>query len=199
MAAFPGPQWAELAEYLGERFCPEQMDHTDALVAAEFSERSGDEADFYRSSNAYLYDLTRFSESGTKEPYRALIRYLVGPGARLLDYGCGIGSDGLRFVAEGSDVSFADYDNPSTAYLRWRLARRRLSCPVYDVERLPADLRFDLVYSFDVLEHLEEPLTVLRRLEGLAPYVCVNLIYEDPDDRYPLHYAHDWQPLIDYV
>lgn len=199
MAIPPGPEWQELAAYLGERFNPRWTVQPERLLAEEFRSRNCSEEEFYRSTEGYLYDLTAFAESGTKEPYRALIRYLLPPGATLLDYGCGIGSDGLRFLAEGYRVAFADFNNPSTRYLRWRLKRRGIDSPLYDVEQLPAGLRFDLVYSFDVLEHVKEPLELMRRLEGLGRFVAVNLISEDPAAPYPLHFAHDWRPLLDHV
>jgi|GEM_PF-1977823 len=199
MAAAHGPEWAELEQYLGERFNPAWTAQPAELLAREFTAHRGAEEQFYRTTEGYLYDLTAFAETATKEPYRALIRMVLPAGAKLLDYGCGIGSDGLRFLAEGYKVAFADFDNPSTRYLRWRLARRGLSAPVYDVERLPEGLSFDLVYSFDVLEHVAEPLPLLQRLEGMARYVAVNLISEDPADPYPLHHRHDWRPLEAHV
>lgn len=189
-------EWAELEAYLGEDFSADDAREASALVAQEFN-RYDDLTDFYRSSGAYLYDLTQFSLTGTKDPYRALIRLLTEPGAKILDYGCGIGSDGLRLVQDGYDVTFADFDNPSTAYLRWRLARRCLSSQVLDVERLPAGLRFDLAYSFDVLEHVEDPVGFLERLEGMASIVAVNFIIEEHSDEFPMHFTHDWAALLE--
>ena len=53
----------------------------------------------------------------------------------MLDYGCGIGSDGLALIEAGYEVTFADFDNPSTRYLRWRLEQRGLDAPVHDLDR----------------------------------------------------------------
>ena len=84
------------------------------------------------------------------------------PGARVLDYGCGIGSDGLALLEAGYEVEFADFDNPSTAYLRWRLARRELSAPIYDLDvEVPGG--FDAAYAFDVIEHVDDPFALPRR------------------------------------
>ena len=77
-----------------------------------------------------------FAMSGTKTPYlRELDAARAAPARRLLDYGCGIGSDGLRLQRLGYRVDFADFDNPSDAYLRWRLERRGVDAPVHDVEQ----------------------------------------------------------------
>ncbi len=184
----------ELQAYLGEDFEPGHLEHHVHEVAREL-EAAPDEATFYRTSKAYLYDLTIFGLSGTKAPYRRLIRELVAPGSRLLDYGCGIGADGLRLRAEGYRVDFADFDNPSTAFLRWRLARRRhRRARVYDLDReLPTG--YDLTYCFDVIEHVEDPPAFLDQLAATAAVVVVNLLEDLPDDPHP-HHALDIEGLV---
>lgn len=166
----------ELREYLGEEFDESRLwNHGDEVEREESV--APDERTFYRTSTAYLYDLTAFGTWPTKVPYRSLVRRLCPPGGTLLDYGCGIGSDGLRLAADGFRVAFADFDNPSTRYLEWRLGRRGLDLPVYDVE---ADVPggFDLAYAFDVIEHVEEPMAFLEELERRAAVVVVNLLEE---------------------
>ena len=191
-------EWQELKEYLGQDFRPELCHQSTDLVAREFC-RSPNEAEFYRTSAGYLYDLTGFSMRETKEPYRSLVRLLAPPGARLLDYGCGIGSDGLKFLNEGYEVSFADFQNPSTAYLQWRLRQRNSGAAVYDVEQFPSEMHFDLAYSFDVLEHVADPYRFLERLEGVADYVAVNFIVEEHNADFPMHYTHDWEKLEGWI
>ena len=101
-----GREEQELREYLGERFDLNRLRQYEHQLAAEFA-AADDEQSFYRTSVAYLYNLTAFAMTGTKLPYlRELIRR-VPPGARVLDYGCGIGSDGLMLLEAGYDVAFA--------------------------------------------------------------------------------------------
>ena len=129
-----------------------------------------DEGRFYRESRAYLYNLTAFAMTGTKLPYLELLTRLVPPGSRVLDYGCGIGSDGLLLLAAGYEVEFADFDNPSTEYLRWRLQRRGLSAPVHDIDGVVPG-GFDLAYAFDVIEHC--PIrTRFSHRSRVAPASC---------------------------
>lgn len=179
--AFEAPEeLEELQDYLGDRYDPALLQRHQQAVDEE-EHAAPDELTFYRTSQTYLYDLTVFAMSGTKRPYRSLVRRLVGPGARVLDYGCGIGSDGLRLINAGLAVEFADFDNPSVDYLRWRLARRGISATIHDVEK-PIDARFALVYCFDVIEHVDDPFGFLERLEHLADIVVVNFLEPTPDD-----------------
>jgi SAM-dependent methyltransferase len=145
-----------------------------------------DEATHYRTSEAYLYDLTVFAMSETKLPYLRDLTQLVPPPARVLDYGCGIGSDGLRLLEAGYDVSFADFDNPSIEYLRWRLRERGIAAHIYDLDGEAPGLH-DAVYAFDVIEHVPDPYTFLQRLEDCGELVCVNLLRERPEEAIALH------------
>src|SRR5947209_497340 len=130
----PEREEGELRAYLGEDFRLDRLRRYQDTLDAEFA-ASDDEADFYRTSKGYLYNLTAFAMTGTKLPYLRELTRRVPPGSRLLDYGCGIGSDGLMLLEAGYRVEFADFDNPSTAYLRWRLEQRGLEAAVHDLDR----------------------------------------------------------------
>src|SRR3954471_1897113 len=162
----------ELREYLGDAYDEDRLRGYATLVDEELA-RVGDEQRLYRVSEAYLYDLTAFAMTGTKDPYRA---WIPPPPLKLLDLGCGIGSDGLALLERGYDVTFADFDNPSTRYLRWRLERRGLSAPVVDLDQGWPDGPFDLAYAFDVLEHVPDPFATLRAMEDRASLVLVNFL-----------------------
>lgn len=171
----------ELKEYLGAEYDERLLRASAAAVDREEKE-IGDEKAFYGSSRMYLYDLTAFAMSGTKVPYHVDLRRIVPPGGRLLDWGCGIGSDGLRLIDAGYRVAFADFDNPSTRFLRWRLDRRGIDAPVYDItkDEIPGD--FDAAYAFDVIEHVDDPFAFLAQMERHARIVVVNLLEATPDD-----------------
>ena len=175
--------WHELVAYLGDEYDPQLLIGSEAAVEAE-EEAAPDEDTFYRTSRMYLYDLCAFEMSPTKEPYRAAIQRAVPPGARVLDYGCGIGSDGMALARAGFRVAFADFNNPSTTFLRWRLERRGLDAPVYDIDADEIPPGFDAVVCFDVIEHVEDPHAFLDRLESLASVVAVNFLEPDPDDTH---------------
>ncbi|WP_249010127.1 glycosyltransferase [Conexibacter sp. DBS9H8] len=186
----------ELAAYLGDAFERESLWRHSELVEAEAA-ASPDLDRFYRTSRAYLYDLTAFAMSGTKLPYHAVLRSLVPSGARVLDFGCGIGADGLRLLSRGYVVEFADFDNPSVAFLRWRLARRGLDAPVHDLDGALPD-GFALAYAFDVLEHVSDPWALLARLEQSAALVLVNVLEPRPGDV-SLHHELPVRAILRYA
>jgi SAM-dependent methyltransferase len=182
----PHPEEAELRAYLGAAYEHERLLRYDAQVPLELERLGGDEDRLYRESEAYLYDLTAFAMTGTKDPYRAWVAEALPPGAHVLDVGCGIGSDGLALLSAGFRVTFADFDNPSTRYLRWRLERRGLDARVVDLDREPLPAGADLAYAFDVLEHVDDPFALLGAMERAAGLVLVNLL-ESETFQPPMH------------
>jgi SAM-dependent methyltransferase len=176
---------AELRAYLGDAYDEDRLRGHQAGVEEELA-RTGDEQRFYRTSEAYLYDLTAFAMSMAKVPYLETVTRLVKPGARILDVGCGIGSDGLALLEAGYVVTFADFDNPSTRYLRWRLEHRGLAATVVDLDERPLPAGHDLAYAFDVIEHVDDPHDLLDRMEASAATVVVNLL--EPAEGDPSHH-----------
>jgi SAM-dependent methyltransferase len=192
----PSREEAELRAYLGPEFELERLWRYQEQLDAEYAD-CGDEDAFYRSSSAYLYNLTAFAMTGTKLPYLRELMRRVPVGSRVLDYGCGIGSDGLLLLAAGYRVEFADYDNPSTRYLRWRLQRRGFEAPVHDLAgHVPGG--FDAAYAYDVIEHVSDPFAFLAELEQRARLVEVNLLEPIPDDT-ELHHDLPIGALLAHV
>lgn len=172
----------ELREYLGDAYQHERLMHYEPQLERELSELGGDEQRLYRTSEAYLYNLTAFAMTGTKRPYLQELVRLVPPPARLLDFGCGIGSDGLLLAELGYDVEFADFANPSTRYLAWRLERRGMRAQIHDLDSVAAPTGFDVVFAFDVIEHADDPFALLATLEGSAELVVVNFLESEPGE-----------------
>ena len=171
----------ELRAYLGGAYDHGALQRYQQTLDDEWA-GCEDEHAFYRTSEGYLYNLTAFAMTGTKLPYiRELMRH-VPPEARLLDYGCGIGSDGLLLLEAGYRVEFADFDNPSVAFLRWRLERRGFDAPVHDLDKqVPGG--FDAAFAFDVIEHVPDAFAFLREMEQRAALVEVNLLAPVPFDQ----------------
>lgn len=77
-------------------------------------------------------------------------------GKKLLEIGCGLGTDLLQFARSGAEVSGIDLTPASIELVKQRFALYDLPvrAQVADAERLPfEDGEFDVVYSFGVLHH----------------------------------------------
>lgn len=101
----------------------------------------------------------------------ALLR-LAPTGVRILDVGCGSGQTGLRLREKGNVVWGADSAPEVKELCDARLDRFILAdvtSPEAMAEALGAE-RFDVIVFADVLEHLTDPLGILRLYSGyLAP------------------------------
>jgi SAM-dependent methyltransferase len=201
----PDSEAAELRAYLGDGYDHTRLMRYQAQLEDELAQ-IGDEQALYRRSEAYLYNLTAFAMTGTKDPYRAWIDAALPHGGRVLDVGCGIGSDGLALMAGGGHaVTFADFDNPSVAYLRTRLARRAGDglalagqARIVDLDREALPAGHDLAYAFDVLEHVEDPFALLAKMEAAAGLVLVNLLEPEPGET-ELHRELPIPQVLDHV
>jgi len=192
----PDREEADLRAYLGDAYDRGQLENYQETLDEEVR-RSTDEDRFYRTSEAYLYNLTAFAMTGTKLPYLEVLTSRVPPGSRVLDYGCGIGSDGLMLLEAGYRVEFADFDNPSTAYLRWRLQRRSMQAPVHDLDgSVPGG--FDAAFAFDVIEHVPDPFAFLHEMEKRSALVEVNFLEFDPNEQ-ELHHELPIGSLLRYT
>jgi SAM-dependent methyltransferase len=196
VALDPAREESELRSYLGEDFRLDRLQHYQEHLDAEVAEIAHEDT-FYLTSKAYLYNLTAFAMTGTKLPYLRELTKRVPAGAPLLDYGCGIGSDGLLLLEAGYRVEFADFDNPSVAYLRWRLEQRGLQAPIHDLKKGVPD-GYDAAYAFDVIEHVPDAFAFLGEMEQRAQLVVVNFLEPEPGDQ-DLHHELPIRELLDYV
>lgn len=89
-----------------------------------------------------------------------LVIDLVAPGSRVLDVGCAEGYLAAELVARGCEVVGIEPDARAAAAAR----ERGIEVLELDVETIPlAAARFDVVVFADVLEHLRDPVAVLRQ------------------------------------
>lgn len=88
-------------------------------------------------------------------------------GARLLEVGCGIGTDLLQFARAGARVTAVDLTPRSIEITRRHLALhgQRGHLAIADCERLPfADGSFDVVYCHGVLHHTPDTAGAVREI-----------------------------------
>jgi len=121
------------------------------------------------------------AQPGTSDFYRTLDehRYRVHPkllssvgfentrGLRVLEIGCGCGSEAERFARAGADYTAVDLTNAAVSITqrRFQLAGLQGNFTQGDAENLPfADGSFDLVYSHGVLHHTPDTARTIQEV-----------------------------------
>ena len=103
---------------------------------------------------------------GSGEVAHLLRRHLGPPPRRVIDVGCGLASYGRSLLTDGYDWMGAEVDAADCA----ELARLGLPHRQVDGRSLPfADASFDAALCLEVLEHLDDPVSVLREIHRVAP------------------------------
>lgn len=103
------------------------------------------------------------------EPYvHSFAGFTASRGLDVLEIGCGVGTDTVRFARAGARVTAVDLSETAVALTTERLADEELEGDVReaDAESLPfADASFDLVYSWGVLHHTPDTARAIREVE----------------------------------
>ena len=111
---------------------------------------------------------------GLAESHRLLLS-AVADGSRVLDVGCADGYLGEVLVARGCEVVGVEVDPQAAKRAESRLSSLIVGSVSNASTRKEIDGRFDVVVFGDVLEHLADPLTVLRWAAGIGDRVVVSL------------------------
>ena len=114
-------------------------------------------------------------------------------GKRVLEIGCGIGTDAINFIRAGADYTGVELSADSLAVARQRLEVFGLKGALLegDAESLGdvvADGRFDLVYSFGVLHHTPDPRAAVRQVR--------RVLKPDGEFRLMLYAKHSWKAAM---
>lgn len=117
---------------------------------------------------------------------------------RVLDAGCGTGY-GSNILAESGAAEVVGLDIDSAVLEAARESAHRLvSLEVGDVRKLPfPDASFDLAVCFEVIEHVDEPETVLDELRRVLRADGILAVSSPNRDVYPPgnpHHKHEFRP-----
>lgn len=128
----------------------------------------GEETEFMDPANVGLVDSVHSGWFGEGKLYDD---FLVGPGDRVADIGCGSGWAGPYCASLGAEVTLVDVQENSVRALEARLADHgeRVRGHVADGAALPfEDGSFNRVVCTEVLEHVADPSAVMRELTRIA-------------------------------
>jgi SAM-dependent methyltransferase len=95
---------------------------------------------------------------------RALRAAGIGPGASVLDLGCGMGDVALLAAELGASVVTVERDPVTAERAKQRLAGKPIEIVVGDIAELALDQRFDAICGRLILMYLRDPSAVLRSL-----------------------------------
>jgi SAM-dependent methyltransferase len=90
------------------------------------------------------------------------------PGKRVLDIGCGVGHLGARLAEMGAHVVCVDGRESNVADLRTRYPRLEAYVGNVESEDLSRFGRFQIVFCYGLLYHLENPLQSLRNMTAVC-------------------------------
>lgn len=114
---------------------------------------------FNEGTKEYFDDLERLRYSEEYygyEYWRTLLNPPAWKGKRILEVGCGVGTDLIQFAKEGAEASGLDLTQSAIDLAKKRFPLYNLTADlrVGDAENLPfPDDYFDLSYSFGVIHH----------------------------------------------
>jgi SAM-dependent methyltransferase len=114
-------------------------------------------------------------------------------GKRVLEIGCGIGTDATNFARAGADYTAIDLSDESIALAKKRfevfgLSGRFFSGNSEQLSKIVPDGDFDLIYSFGVIHHTPAPVAVIKEAR--------KLIAADGEFRLMLYARHSWKDIM---
>ncbi len=115
--------------------------------------------------------------------HRYLFAWRIAEGKRVLDAACGEGYGSALLARTATSVHGVDIDAASVAHARERYVRENLRYEVADATQLDvAPASYDLIVSFETLEHVEAQE---RMLDGFAHALADDgvLVISSPDKR----------------
>ncbi len=89
-----------------------------------------------------------------------------GPGRNLLEVGCGTGEFLIAARSAGHSVIGLDLSQEVVSYVRHRHPDLDVRCSTVESAGLPAE-SVDVIAAFHVLEHVADPIGLLRQMQRL--------------------------------
>lgn len=162
---FPdGSALRRIQEYWNERI--HDLEMTDAPVGSKA---------FFQDLDAYRFDKLRYLPR--------VVDFEAYSGERLLEIGCGIGTDLMRFAAGGAKCVGVDLSRTAVELAAKNAAHCELQVELYEDngEALGFDdASFDVVYAHGVLQYTADPAAMVRECRrvlkpgGLAIFMVYN-------------------------
>lgn len=109
----------------------------------------------------------------------------------LLDFGCGTG-----WFLELAKKYYDSYGIEFSDQLREHLDKKYNIKAFKDMSKLPKNLKFDIITAFDVIEHVESPISFLRMIKKYLKKDGIALIYTPNKDSLGFKYLKFYNNLL---
>jgi SAM-dependent methyltransferase len=152
---------------------------------------------FYEETDAFVFELiVGHMRDACKKIDARVIESVdqFAKGDRVLCLGDGIGTDTLRFVEDGFDVTYFEFEGPSSQIAQHRFSRAGVESDVEQIHQLgniPYE-KYDVVINREVLEHVPDPPEVIKDIRNYLDEDGLAIITESfsrIQDRFPTHLA----------
>jgi len=196
--------YKELAEYTGREL--ELVRQRCRIAGIELSwlweKFKDDPIAFYRETDLYIFDLTSYQMALQRNRVHIWYQYMIkGHGWKTgLDYGGGIGEYTILAMEEGVKMKFCEVAGSGTLkYAKWRFKKYEVN-PELHYEGYQINQDFDFIMVMDVLEHLENPEPVIKKLHEHTEWIFCNPKQIRYNWLYPQHISKfDLSPYFENV
>jgi len=153
----------ELEEYLDRNTEDVEKEYFENIdFHKEFSNVCKQEKDvvqFYEKTDHYLYELLYWESCKTKFiEFKKLELFIKRHKIRrILDYGGGVGSLSIYLHNKGMECDYLDVPGRTSDFASWRFKKRGMGNKVLFSGKNLLFQEYDLVTSYDVLEHVYNP------------------------------------------
>lgn len=118
----------------------------------------------------------------------------------VLDIACGTGYGSYKLAAEGkaSEVTACDIDESTVQYASIRNRHPKITFETRDAETFEFSQKFDVITSFETIEHLRKPLDFLRNVDRVLSsdgfFFVSTPISNVPEEKNPnnIYHVTEW-------